>query len=198
MNRFFFVVDHRKGDRVGNLQVSDFGAPQTFQMGKAPKFTTDVVSQHTDVGSFTHPDIDFGRLAVKLHQFEMVHMDLSRMTLNLNTASRKIIQIFAVAFDGRVHRRHLFDLAGKFRQKRFKRLARRTHVRRFRHLTGLIHRIGARAEAKHRFIALIGMQKIGRILGCVAESQGQKPCRKGIKGTGMAGFLRIDQAAREL
>ena len=114
-------------------------------------------------------------------------------TLYLFALSRQIIESFAMPLEGRVHGWNLFDLTAKSNQHFLDavigKFAHRATLQHFAlSITGGRHH----AELGLNSVTLVGVQEIGRNLGCFSHTNGQQSGSERIETAGMAGLARTE------
>ena len=118
--------------------------------------------------------------------------------LDPDAGARIFVRGFAVALEGRIHRRDLFDFAGETHERSTDIILDDRH-RRFGNRTPFcVAGIRLDAETDRRLVFLVGIAEHLRELRRLPESQRQQPRRHRIERAGMPGLCRVEQPACRL
>ena len=133
-----------------------------------------------------------------MQKLQLIDLDRTCGTFYLYALTCQLIQLFAVDFDCRIHRRQLHLLAGKLRQHRFQLLfAEGRHRHRFDNLTAVIAGNGLRSQRKFGNIFLAAFYSKFQQTGCTARKNRKNSCRVRVKSSPMSDFLCVKHAPQK-
>ena len=174
------------------------GALQTVQHGQRAQLFAKVVDQRANVGALADLASQCALLGVliEVQQVHFVHDDIARRTLHFPALAGQIVQLLAVNFHCRIHRRNLLLRTDKAAHGTFYRVFRGVAFAGLQDFAGhvLCVRAVAERETRHIFLVLRG-SKI-RSLGRTADEHRQNAGRHRVERAAVADLARVQNAAQ--
>ena len=191
-------LDPVEGHGLFHAEPAHRQAPELGDVRAAAERLADVVRQTANIGALGAGDLDLDPVAREVQQPDRVQGHPARLALDLDAGAGKLVERLALVLEGRIHRRHLLDLALETAQRLLDLAPADGHGTMLRRLALAVIRRRALPETKHRPVALVGVEQELRELGGLAEGERQQAGGDGIEAAGMAGLAGIQQALGNL